>query len=196
MTEHRHIRVVLSGGIGAGKTAVAEILATRGIPVIHADMIGHAVLEPEGEAFSAVAGRWPEVVEEDRIDRQKLAAIVFEHPRALDELESMTHPSIAARILNLVAAESESDLVVVELPLLLPILGAGWTRIVVDAPLELREQRLLDRGMQQADLQARMAAQPSESEWRDAADYVIVNDGSPEDLDTGVDRLLEWLRKP
>lgn len=194
MTEPRHIRVVLSGGIGAGKSAVAEILGARGIPVIHADMIGHAVLEPEGEAFAAVAAHWPEVVEDDRINRQKLAAIVFQHPQALAELESMTHPAIAARILNQVAAESQSEVVVVELPLLLPILGADWTRVVVDAPLADRRQRLIARGMDRADLEARMAAQPSQSEWRTAADHVLDNSGSAEDLEEEVDRLLEWLR--
>ncbi|MGI9649435.1 MAG: dephospho-CoA kinase [Acidimicrobiia bacterium] len=195
MTEPRHIRVVLSGGIGTGKSTVAEILKARGIPVIHADMIGHAVLEPEGEAFPAVAARWPEVVQHGRVDRQALAAIVFEHPQALAELESMTHPAIAARILNLVAAESGTEIVVVELPLLLPILGAGWVRVVVDAPLGDREQRLLARGMESADLQARMGAQPSEAEWREAADYLVSNHGSPEDLEEEVDRLLAWMRK-
>jgi dephospho-CoA kinase len=195
VTEPRHIRVVLSGGIGAGKSAAAESLKARGIPVIHADMIGHSVLEPEGEAFAAVAARWPEVVEDGRVDRQALAAIVFEHPRALAELESMTHPAIAARILNLVAAESGSEIVVVELPLLLPILGAGWVRVVVDAPLAVRKQRLLTKGMQQADLEARMAAQPTEAEWRAAADYLLPNNGSMEDLDAEVDRLLEWLNR-
>lgn len=195
MTEPRHIRVVLSGGIGAGKSAAAEILKARGIPVIHADMIGHAVLEPEGEAYAAVAARWPEVVEGGRVDREALATIVFEHPRALAELESMTHPPIAARILNLVAAESGSEIVVVELPLLLPILGAGWVRVVVDAPITVRKQRLVAKGMQQADLEARMAAQPTEVEWREAADYLLPNNGSRSDLEAGVDRLLEWLRQ-
>ncbi|NNL69734.1 MAG: dephospho-CoA kinase, partial [Acidimicrobiia bacterium] len=101
MTGHRHTRILLSGGIGAGKSAAARIIAARGYPVIHADKIGHAVLEPEGEAFPAVAARWPEVVVDGMIDRPRLAEIVFDDPAALTELESLTHPAIAARIMNL-----------------------------------------------------------------------------------------------
>lgn len=186
--------MVLSGGIGAGKSAVADALSVRGIPVIHADMIGHAVLEPEGEAFPAVSAWWPEVVVDGHIDRPKLAAIVFEDPQALKQLESMTHPAIAARIHNLVAAESDADLVVVEMPLLLPLLGEGWTRVVVDASIEARKRRLAERGMNEADIDARMAAQPSDVDWREAADFVIANDGSRGDLEQEVDRLLSWLK--
>lgn len=193
MLEHRHRRIVLSGGIGAGKSAVAEYLEARGIPVIHADTIGHAVLEPEGEAFHAVSAWWPEVLVGEHIDRSRLARIVFDDPQALRQLESMTHPAIAARILNMVAAEENAELVVVELPLLLPLLGDGWTRVVVDASLETRTERLLSRGMTEADIAARMAAQPSPEEWKAAAEFVIDNSGSLEDLESEIDRLLEWL---
>ena len=184
---------MLSGGIGAGKSTVAEMLAGQGVAVIHADKIGHAVLEPEGEAFGAVSAWWPEVVIDGRIDRSQLAAIVFADPRALDQLESMTHPAIVARILNLEAAHSADDLVVVELPLLLPLLGPGWTRVVVDASLATRRRRLAERGMALADIDARMAAQPAPAEWRAAADYTVHNDGTLEDLGREVDQLLEWL---
>jgi dephospho-CoA kinase len=193
VTEHRQVRVVLSGGIGAGKSAVAEKLLARGIPVVHADMIGHAVLEPEGEAFHAVTAWWPEVLVAGRIDRSRLAGIVFADPHALKELESMTHPAIAARIHNLVAAESEAAVVVVELPLLFPLLGDGWVRAVVDAPMDARRRRLTDRGMTPADIDARMSAQPSASEWTTAADYVIHNNGTLEDLESEVDRFLVWV---
>jgi dephospho-CoA kinase len=156
-------------------------------------MIGHAVLEPEGEAFQSVAAWWPEVLVDGHIDRHRLAAIVFADPQALKELESMTHPAIAARIHNLVAAESEADLVVVELPLLFPLLGDGWIRVVVDAPMEARRRRLSDRGMTPADIEARMAAQPSASEWAALADFLIHNNGTLDDLGPEVDRLLAWI---
>ena len=193
MGETGQIRIVLSGGIGAGKTSAAELLAVRGIPVIHADSIGHQVLEPEGEAFAAVAAQWPGVLVDGRIDRGKLAAIVFQDSAALARLESMTHPPIVARIINLVAAETDADLVVVEIPLLLPLLGDGWTRVVVDAPVAVRRQRLLDRGMGQADVEARMASQPSADEWRAAADHVIENGGTRLQLEAAIDELLRGL---
>lgn len=194
MNEGPSRRVILSGGIGTGKSTAAAMLAAKGIPVIHADRIGHAVLEPEGEAFHAVAAWWPEVVVDERIDRARLASIVFDDPQALKQLESMTHPAIVARILNLVADHGEAELVVVEIPVLLPILGDSWTRVVVDAPPELRKRRLAERGMGHADIEARMAAQPSGQEWRRAADYVLANAGSVADLEAEVERLLAWLR--
>ncbi len=171
------------------------MLSARGIPVIHADTIGHAVLEPEGEAFHAVSAWWPEILDDGHIDRAALARIVFEDPRALAQLESMTHPAIAARIHNMVAAEAEASLVVVELPLLLPLLGDGWTRVVVDAPVDVRRARLAERGMEAADIEARMAAQPTREEWQAAAEFVIDNSGTFEALESEVDRLLEWIEQ-
>lgn len=193
MNHHRHTRLILSGGIGSGKSAVAALFSARGIPVIHADMIGHAVLEPEGEAFPTVSAWWPEVVVDGTIDRSRLAAIVFRDPQALKELESMTHPAIVARILNQVEAASDAELVVVELPVLLPLLDEGWTRVVVDAPLDTRRERLAGRGMESADIEARLAAQPSRDEWKKAADFVIDNTGSLEDLEAEVERVLKEL---
>jgi len=186
-------RVLLSGGIGAGKSVVADLLSARGIPVIHADAIGHLVLQPEGEAFGPVSAWWPEVVAEGRIDRSRLAAIVFGDPGALEELESMTHPAIRARIESMLSQHDTEQLVVVEIPLLTDFLGSGWLRVVVDAPEHLRRARLAERGMPSADIDARMAAQPTAAEWRNAADYVIDNDGTQEELRGAVERLLGWL---
>ncbi len=194
MSEARTVHIILSGGIGAGKTAAARLIAARGIPVIHADSIGHQVLEPEGEAFQAVAAAWPQVVVDGRIDRARLAAIVFDDAADLARLESMTHPAIAARIINLIAAEGDAEMVVVEMPLLLPLLGEGWTRVIVDAPLEVRRQRLRDRGMDDSDIESRMAVQPSPEEWRAAADHVIDNNGTTEELESKLDELLATLR--
>ncbi|MDH3606769.1 MAG: dephospho-CoA kinase [Acidimicrobiia bacterium] len=195
MNDHRHTRLILSGGIGSGKSAVGGLLSARGIPVIHADMIGHAVLEPEGEAFHPVSAWWPEVLVDGVIDRAKLAQIVFSDPKALEELESMTHPAIAARVLNLVEAHADAELVVVELPLLLPLLGEGWIRVVVDAPQETRRRRLAERGMGESDIDGRMAAQPTGEEWRAVADHVIDNSGTLAELEAEVGRLLEELQQ-
>lgn len=168
------IKVLLAGGIGSGKSTAAGFLAALGAHVISADEAGHRVLEPGGSAFEAVAARWPEAVAGGTIDRSALAGIVFADPRALSELEAATHPAIRELIRAEIAAV-EGPLVVVEVPLLGEFMGEGWRRVVVDAPDEVRAGRLIARGMDPDDAVRRMAAQPTRSQWIEAADYVIDN---------------------
>ena len=94
----RQVRVLLTGGIGAGKSSVGELLRARGALVIDADEIGHQVLEPGGEAFDRVAETWPSVVVDGVIDRRKLADIVFGDPVELRRLEEFTHGAIREKI--------------------------------------------------------------------------------------------------
>ncbi len=187
--------VLLSGGIGAGKSEVGRRLGARGADVIDADRVGHEVLEPGGDAFASVAARWPQVVAAGRIDRAALGRIVFADPAELAALEAMTHPAIAARIAARVAS-SGRRVVVVELPLTVDLFGPGWVRVVVDAPEHVRRRRLAARGMAPADVDARLAAQPDRDEWLAAADYVVDNSGERDALEDEVDRLWEWLAAP
>ncbi len=167
------------------------MLAARGAEVIEADRIGHAVLEPDGEAFEAVAARWPTVVRFGRIDRAALGAIVFRDETELAALEALTHPSIAVRIDEL-AAEAGGRVVVVELPLTKDLMGPGWHRVVVIADADLRLDRAVRRGMDEAEVRARMAAQAPPEAWLAIADSVIVNDGDLARLERRVD---EWWQR-
>ncbi len=185
-------RVVVSGGIGSGKSTVSRMMGDLGAVVIEADAVGHAVLEPEGAAFEAVRRRWPEVAAEGRIDRSRLAATVFADPTELEELERITHPAIGARIGELVAAAGERD-VVVELPLHRDLLGPGWTRVVVDADPEMRARRAREAGWAAEDVHLRMEAQPTREEWLAGADYVLVNDGDLTGLRDRVEDLWRLL---
>ena len=186
----RHI--LLSGGIGSGKSAVARILRDRGFDVIEADNVGHKVLEPTGEAFADIANEWPSVLVDGEIDRSRLASIVFSDEVALLRLESISHPAIRHRVSQLVT-ESSSSTVFVEMPLLPDFLPGSWIRVVVDARDELRRQRLLVRGMEERDIELRMRAQPSRQEWLDAADVVIANDHDLEALQANVDEFLAQI---
>ena len=186
------LRLIISGGIGSGKSAVGEELASRGAVVIQADHVGHAVLEPGAEAYAAVAELWPQVLVGGRIDRAALGRIVFTEPAALRRLEAITHPAIRARIAGVVAA-SDAEIVVVELPIPSDMLGPGWIRVVVDAPTETRRQRLLDRGHAADDIDARMSSQPSREAWLALADEVVDNSGDRAELAAAVDALLERL---
>ncbi len=122
------------------------------------------MLEPGGEAAGAVAARWPGVVVGGRIDRSALAAVVFADAAARAELEAITHPAIA-RLLAAQVAEAAGEVVLVEMPLPIDLLGPGWRWVVVDAPDEVRLARLVARGMEAGDAARRMAAQPSRADW-------------------------------
>ena len=186
------IKIALSGGIGAGKSAAALHFERRGALVVSADRIGHEVLAAAGEARDEVVRRWPQVAVEGVIDRTALAEIVFQDPEELAALEAITHPAIRAEIARRVDHGS-APMAVVEIPLLAHGLGEGWIRVVVDAPDEVRRARLRDRGMDGRDIAARMAAQPSRAAWLQAADHVIDNSGSQDLLESEVGRLWGLL---
>lgn len=179
------LRVIVSGGIGSGKSTVVDILRSMDVVVIKADRIGHEVLEPGEPAHEAVGRRWPSVVEEGRINRSLLAMVVFTDAEQLATLEAITHPHIRAEIQSRVAAAGGRD-VVVELPLASDLMGPGWIRLVVDAPPETRLQRTVARGMPQDDAANRLRMQPTRDEWIIGADAVIENSGSLTALETAV----------
>ncbi len=185
--------MTLGGGIGSGKSTVAALLRSRGALVIDADELGHQVLAPDGEAYAAVAARWPEVVDGGVIDRAALGAVVFADPDQLRQLEALTHPAIAARIAAAVGGTT-AGVVVVELPVLRDLTGGGWPRVVVDAPDEVRVARAVRRGLDEASVRRRMAVQPSRTEWLAVADHVVDNSGDLDHLAEQVAQLWGWLR--
>ncbi len=194
MDELKHyeapIRILLGGGIASGKSAVGRRFDDFGAKVIDADLHGHLVLEPDGEACGSVSERWPWVLVDHRIDRRALAEIVFADPEQLTELEALTHPAIIRRISGLV---STGDDVVVEIPLILDVPGA-WTKVFVDADDGSRLERAVKRGSTEADVRQRMANQPSRDEWITWADVIVDNNGSVEDLERQLDSLWYGLR--
>ncbi len=180
---------MVSGGIGVGKSAVGDALARRGVTVIDADHVGHEVLAPGSPAADEVGRRWPEVVDAGVVDRRALGRVVFADAEALEALESITHGAIRDEIGRRI--EGVAGLVAVEIPLLRDLMGDGWLRVVVDAPEEVRIERLRRRGLDNDEIEARMASQPSRAEWLAAADLVIDNSGELADLEPQIDRLIE-----
>jgi len=185
------VRIVVVGGIGAGKSTVLERFASLGALVVDTDRIGHEILEPWGSAFAAVADRWPEVVEGVQINRGALAAIVFQDPEELAALEAISHPAIAREI-GRRCEDAGAAPVVVELPVEANLVGPGWTRIAVIAPREMRLDRAEARGMDREDAANRADRQLDDEAWAATADAVIVNDGSVEELVAQVDSV--WAR--
>ncbi|MGH8913284.1 MAG: dephospho-CoA kinase [Acidimicrobiia bacterium] len=181
-------RWLLVGGIGSGKSAVRKLLADRGVRTIDADAIGHLVLDQE--ALQSVGERWPDVILEGKVDRKMLAAVVFGDSTELAQLESITHPFIFGRIRS--ELEGFPGLAVVEMPILESALG--WPLMVVDARDETRIERAVARGMGRADVERRMAAQPTRAEWLAAAEIVVPNHGTLGELEQTVDEVVKYLR--
>ena len=185
-------RWVLGGGLASGKSAVRGLLGGRhGLLAIDADAVGHEMLEPDGHAYPDVAAAWPQVVSEGRIQRAALAAIVFAEEAELKRLESITHPYIFGTISRRV--EDFEGVVVVEVPVLNHRMDEGWGWIVVDAGDEVRLRRAMSRGMTRKEAETRMRAQPNRSEWLAAADIVVPNHGSLDELSATVDLLVPIL---
>ncbi len=140
------LRVGLTGGIGAGKSAVAALLAARGAVVIDADQLAREVVEPETDGFGRVVAAFgPKVVGPDgRLDRPRLAEIVFNDPARLATLNAIVHPRVAARTAELAASAPENSVLVVDVPLLVEnhLEGAYDVVLVVDAPDDVRIARL------------------------------------------------------
>ena len=169
-------RVLLGGGIGAGKSAVAAIFERAGFLVIEGDEIGRSLLAAGTPETSAVRELWPSVVADGVVDRAALATIVFDDASELRKLEGVTHPAIAAEIARRLA-KTEKD-VVVEAPLMHLEISGEWTRVAVVADSRERLARAEARGGDPDDVKRRMKSQMSTAEWTSWADVVIDNNGA------------------
>jgi dephospho-CoA kinase len=194
----------LTGGIGSGKSAVAGHWRARGLPVVNADELARAVVVPGSETLSQIVDRFgADVVNAaGELDRARLGAIVFSDAEARRSLDAIVHPAVRK-----LAGERFSELnqrgeplACYEVPLLYE---TGLERsyspvVVVNAPEELRQPRLAARdGLDQRQIEARIAAQMPLSEKVRRADYVIENDAALASLyersDAVLDRLCQAL---
>ncbi len=193
------ILVGLTGGIGSGKSTVSTRLAAHGAVVIDADAITRQLQEPGQPVLAAIVERFGAGVLDDagRLDRPALAAIVFNDPAALKDLNQIVHPAVGAETARRIAAETDTDhVVVLDVPLLVETGRRGLTAVVVvDAPTEVAIERLVQqRGMSEADARARIAAQAQREERLAKADIVIDNSGDREALEARVDEVWRQLR--
>ncbi|HEY8532454.1 MAG TPA: dephospho-CoA kinase [Micromonospora sp.] len=188
------LKVGLTGGIGAGKSAVAARLAAHGAVIIDADRIAREVVAPGTDGLREIVEAFgADVLAPDgTLNRPALAALVFRDEAARRRLERITHPRIRARSDQLAAAAPPDAVVVHDVPLLVESGTAATYHlvIVVEAPQEIRIARLVqDRGMTRAQAIARIATQATDAERRAVADVILHNDGTLADLAAQVDAL-------
>ena len=184
----------LTGGIGSGKTTVAECFKARGIAVIDVDTIAHQITAAGGEAIPLIVQSFgAQVIAADgSLDRQKMRDIVFEDPQQRQRLEAMLHPMIRA-ISDRQVATASSAYVVLAIPLLIE---SGNPRervnriVVVDCPESLQIERVMKRsGLSESRVRSMMQAQASRAQRLAVADAVIVNDAGLEAVDAQVEAL-------
>jgi dephospho-CoA kinase len=189
------LKVALTGGIGAGKSTVAAKLSELGARVIDADALSREVVAPNTEGLAAVISRFgPEVLTADgSLDRAELAKIVFSSPPARAELEAIIHPRVRARARELTDALPEDAIVVQDIPLLAETGQAPGFHLNIDveAPRELRLERLAERGLPREDALRRIDAQASDTERREACDVVLHNLDGRHELEHRVSMLWD-----
>jgi dephospho-CoA kinase len=190
--------VGLTGGIGSGKSTVAQMLAGHGAALLDSDRFARDAVEPGTPGFDRVVSAFgPEIVGPDgSLDRARLARIVFHDESRRRALEGIVHPEVRRMIAEGIARYAGTDrVVVVDSPLLIETGSHGMfdVVIVVSADPKTQIRRLVDRGMDEADARARLAAQMPMEEKAKAADILLDNEGSIEDLTREVDALWKTL---
>jgi dephospho-CoA kinase len=197
------LKVGLTGGLACGKTFVGEILAGYGCLLIQADELGHAVLEPGAEAYGAVIEEFGREILDagGKIERPKLASLVFGAPERLERLNQLVHPAVLRRE-DVLMAEFQSrqprGIALVEAAILIET-GSykRYDRIILVA---CREEQQVERAMRRpgakkADVLARLARQMPLEEKRKFADFVIDTSGEKEDTVRQTRAAYEVLRR-
>jgi len=190
--------VGLTGGIATGKTAVSDLLREHGAVVIDADLLAREAVEPGTPGLAAVVDRFgQQVLIDGRLNREALGQIVFADPLARQDLERIIHPEVR-RLAATMEAEADADAVVVHVIPLLVETGQQNdfdVLVVVDVAPELQLERLQERtGLDSASARSRIAAQASRQARLAAADVVVDNGATRDDLRRQIDGLWADLR--
>ncbi|HSP36649.1 MAG TPA: dephospho-CoA kinase [Frankiaceae bacterium] len=193
-------KIGLTGGIGAGKSTVAKLLAEHGAIVVDADALAREVVLPGTPGLAEVAEAFgPEVLQPDgSLDREALAGIVFNDPGKRRILEGITHPRIGRRTKELFDSAGPEDVVVHDVPLLVELNMAGLydAVIVVEAPDDVRLRRLEGRGLPRERALERIRSQADREQRRGVATAVIDNAGDEAALRRRVDEVWSEIVGP
>ena len=193
------MKVGLTGGIGAGKSTVADLFSQKGAVVIRSDELARQVIEPQTPGFQQVIDRFGKdlVNAEGYIDRAKLAQIVFHDDAALKDLENIIHPLVRSKTNQIIDQHTSETIIVNEIPLLLEkkMESLFDFLVIVISSEKNRLERLAHRGLTAEQATARMAKQVSDEQRKAAADFLIVNDGNLDQLEADVEKIWQTLQE-
>jgi dephospho-CoA kinase len=193
------MKVGLTGGIGAGKSTVADLFSQKGGVVIRSDELARQVIEPQTPGFQQVIDRFGKefVNSEGYIDRAKLAQIVFQDDAALKDLENIIHPLVRSKTNEIIDQHTSETIIVNEIPLLLEkkMESLFDFLVIVISSEKNRLERLAQRGLTTEQATARMSKQVSDDERKAAADFLIVNDGNLDQLAADVEKIWQTLQE-
>jgi len=173
-------RLGLTGSIGMGKSTTAAMFADEGIPVWDADAAVHRLYEPGQPAAKAIGKLFPSVIDPDgRVNRPRLRAVIQADSSALDRVNAAVHPLVRQDRTAFLAAHGDSPIVLLDIPLLYEsgLSDACDAVAVVSAPTDVQRERVLARGMTEAEFALILSRQMPDAEKRARADYVIATTG-------------------
>ncbi len=196
------LTIALTGGIGSGKSTVADLFVEHGAALVDTDRIAHELTAPGGAAIAAIRAAFGDgvIAADGRMDRAAMRDLAFADPGARRRLEAILHPMIRTRTDEGVADAARSDAcyVLVAIPLLVESgnpRGRADRVLVVDCPEDVQIARVMQRsGLERAQVEAIMAAQATRAARLAAADDVIDNGGGLASLRPQIERLHHaWL---
>ena len=190
--------VALTGGIGAGKSLVAQYFSELGARVVDADQLSRIAIERGSEGFDEVITRFGEsILRNGDIDRKVLGEIIFKDKSAKADLEAIIHPRVRELFFEVVSDLAADEILIYEIPLLVETGAASnFDQIItVEADLEIRKSRLLKRGMFISEIESRLAVQASPSEREAVSTHIIENSGDEDQLLRKVENLWEELQR-
>lgn len=190
------LRVALTGGIGSGKSSAAEIFAALGAVVVDSDEIARKVLDRESVGFGEVVAVFgDQILAAGEIDRKKLGQLVFSDPKERKKLEQITHPLIRKEFERIIKNVPENSIVINQIPLLAESkYDYKFDYVIaISAPIEVRKNRLLERGMKSYEIEQRLAAQASDADRAKIANEVIENAGDLSQLTSNVEKVWRKL---
>lgn len=190
--------IALTGGIGCGKSLAAQYFAELGALVIDADQLARAAIERGSQGFDEVIAFFGDsILNNGDIDRRALGELIFKNPESKIKLEGIIHPFVRREFEEAVASLKPDEVLVYEIPLLVETGAQDRFDLVitVESEIENRITRLRQRGMHISEIEGRIAAQATREQRVEAADFLIENDGSEDELLRQVENIWDSLHE-